>query len=136
MIKKRAAFFCGLLLFMMQLLYANWGGDAGGSVATGAFKAIGTDQVEMQNENLLIRLYRDRARVQVDYVLKNSGNAVDVKAGFPCLGLGKWTEIEGYHFNVDGNDISYQQVSGDATQWKRVFTKELLEITTAQMAMG
>ena len=44
-------------------LYANWGGEAGGSVATGAFKPIGTGQVEMLKEDLRISLYRDRAKV-------------------------------------------------------------------------
>lgn len=68
-------------------LFANWGGEAGGRVGTGSFNALGTTQVEMQNEDLFIQLYRDRAKVQVDYALWNAGGAVDIRAGFPCLSL-------------------------------------------------
>ncbi|HLJ51228.1 MAG TPA: hypothetical protein VKU01_34705, partial [Bryobacteraceae bacterium] len=62
-------------------LLANWGSDAGGSVASGSFRAYGTSQIEMQSENLTIVLYRDRAKVTVEYVMKNTADAVDVKAG-------------------------------------------------------
>lgn len=64
-------------------VHTNWGSTAGGSVATGSFRAFGTDQVEMQREDLRIHLFRDRARVEIDYVLHNTGPAVDVRAGFP-----------------------------------------------------
>ncbi len=36
-------------------LFANWGGAAGGSVATGTFQALGTGQVEIVTEDLRIR---------------------------------------------------------------------------------
>ncbi len=44
-------------------LYANWGNEAGGSVATGTFQPVGTGQIEMLKENLEIRLYLDRDQV-------------------------------------------------------------------------
>jgi hypothetical protein len=113
-------------------LYANWGSDAGGSVATGTFRGIGTDQVEMQREDLKIGLYRDRARVQVEYILKNTGKAVDVTAGFPCLGLTTerkdYIEIEDYRFEVDGKEIPYRKENGDVKNWKRVFDQDFMNM--------
>ena len=70
-----SAIIFGLLLAVIgaQPVSANWGGEAGGRVAAGAFKPIGAGQVEMLKEDLHIRLYRDRAKVEVDYVLHNTG---------------------------------------------------------------
>jgi hypothetical protein len=125
---------CALLLTVS--VYANWGGDGGGSVATGNFRAFGTSQAEMQNENLTILLYHDRAKVTVEYVMKNAGDAVDVKAGFPCLGLGEQaitcSEIEDYQFTADGTAIPHHTEKGDVKNWKTLFSKDLL----AMAAMG
>jgi len=111
---------------------ANWGGYAGGSVATGAFRAVGTNQIEMQNEDLAIRLYRDRATVRVDYVLKNTGDAVDVTGGFPCLDVApkgsKCSEIEDYQFTADGRQLPYRTENGDVASWKQVFDKDFVSI--------
>ena len=121
-----------IFILSVSPLLANWGGDAGGSVATGTFRAMGTGQVEMQNENLTIRLYRDRAKVQVEYVMKNTGDAVDVTAGFPCLGVvtkdNTCYEIEDYHFTAEGKEIPYRIVKGDVKNWRQVFDQEFLNI--------
>jgi hypothetical protein len=123
---------CGLFSLCASPLFANWGGDAGGSVATGAFRAMGTNQVEMQTEILNIRLYHGRAKVQVDYVLKNTGDAVDVTAGFPCLGvspkLNNCSEIEDYKLTADGKEIPYRTQKGDVKNWKRIFDQDFLAI--------
>jgi hypothetical protein len=50
-------FLAVLLLAWSTPVHANWGSTAGGSVATGSFRAFGTDQVEMQREDLRIRLF-------------------------------------------------------------------------------
>jgi hypothetical protein len=125
---------CAFFIFCAVPLYANWGGDAGGSVATGTFKAVGTDQVEMQSENLTIWLLRDRAKVQVEYVLRNTGNAVDVTAGFPCLGIApedkkNYIEIEDYQLTADGKEIPYRTEKGDVKNWKRVFDQDFINMT-------
>jgi len=112
-------------------LYANWGGAAGGSVGTGAFKPFGTDQVEMQNETLTILLYSDRAQVTVEYVLKNTGDAVELKAGFPCLAAKSkktdYVEIENYKISADGTNVPYVTEKGELGNWKTLFTKEFLD---------
>lgn len=104
---------------------ANWGGSAGGSVGTGSFKPFGTAQVEMQSEDLSILLYHDHAKVRVQYVLKNSGDAVDVKAGFPCLGarLEKkdYIEVEDYRLAVNGQALPYRTERGELGNWKTLF---------------
>jgi hypothetical protein len=119
------------LLLLTLSAYANWGGEGGGSVATGNFRAFGTSQVEMQNENLTILLYHDRAKVTVEYVMKNTGGAVDVKAGFPCLGLGEevitCVEIEDYQFTADGTAIPHHTEKGDVKNWKTLFSQTLLD---------
>jgi len=121
-----------LVMLSVSPLYANWGGDAGGNVGTGNFRASGTEQVEMVNENLLIRLYHDRARVQVEYVLKNTGKAVEVTAGFPCLGIASqrqnYLEIEDYKLLVDGKLVPHQTEVGDVSNWKTVFDAEIMQI--------
>ena len=112
-------------------LYANWGGSAGGSVGTGAFKPFGTEQVEMQNETLTVLLYRDHAKVTVEYVLKNTGEAVELKAGFPCLAAEPsgtdYVEIEEYKITADGKSVPYNKEKGELGNWKTLFTKEFLE---------
>lgn len=74
-------------VLVVNAVYANWGQSSGGSFGTGNFKAIGTDQVEIEKENLDITLYKDHAKVTVEYLLHNTGDNVVVKAGFPCIVL-------------------------------------------------
>ncbi|MGA2436219.1 MAG: hypothetical protein ABSG25_13160 [Bryobacteraceae bacterium] len=106
-------------------LYANWGSTAGGSVATGSFHAFGTDQVEMQREDLRIRLYRDRAKVEVEYILHNTGPAVDVRAGFPSLGVQlegeQHQEIKHYTISADGQPVTSATESSDPAPFKRLY---------------
>jgi hypothetical protein len=106
-------------------VYANWGSTAGGSVATGSFHAFGTEQVEMQREDLRIRLYRDRARVEVDYIFRNTGPAVDVRAGFPSFGVQledvPHREIERYALYADGQRVASTTESGNPAPFKRLF---------------
>lgn len=119
------------LLFSILLLgpsltaYANWGSAAGGSVATGSFHAFGTAQVEMQREDLRIRLFRDRAKVEIDYILCNTGKAIDVRAGFPSLGVKledtKHEEIEKYIISADGKPVPSATESGDPAPFKQLY---------------
>ena len=115
-------------------LYANWGGEAGGSVATGAFKPIGTGQVEMLKEDLRISLYRDRAKVEIDYVLHNTGAAIDVKAAFPSLGVKiedeKHREIEDYSLFADGRSVPFRREEGDSAPYKSLYGKDFLDNAT------
>ena len=114
-----------VLLAAVLPLCANWGGDAGGSVGTGAFKPFGTAKVEMQNEDLTILLNRDRARVHVEYTLKDTGEAVDVKAGFPCLAEKSeskdFLEVEDYQLKVNGQVVPYKLEQGELGNWKTLF---------------
>src|ERR1017187_4299622 len=108
---RKCWFFLPLILVASSTpIHANWGSVAGGSVATGSFHAFGTDQVEMQREDLRIRLFRDRAKVEIDYVFHNTGPAVDVRAGFPSLGVQledvKHREIENYTITADDRSVS------------------------------
>jgi hypothetical protein len=118
----------GCIIFSIcicSIAHANWGSTAGGSVATGSFHAFGTAQVEMQREDLRIRLFRDRAKVEIDYVLHNTGKTVDVRAGFPSLGVRledtPHEEIENYNISVDGQPVTFTRESGDPTPFKRLF---------------
>ena len=121
-----------LLTLGASSLRANWGGEAGGSVATGGFKAFGTTQVEMQSENLLIQLYRDRAKVQVDYVLRNTGEAADVRAGFPCLSMSskstRLLEVEDYQIKDGDRVVPYHIEQGNLGNWKTLFDPEFAKI--------
>jgi hypothetical protein len=122
-----------ILAAMTSACYANWGGGGGGSVGTGAFRAFGTEQVEMQQEDLVILLYRDRARVQVDYTLKNTAEAVNVKAGFPSLELidsnaGTASEVRNYHLFADGKEVPYKVEKGDVGNWKTLFDPQFVDM--------
>jgi hypothetical protein len=113
-------------------VYANWGSTAGGSVATGNFRAYGTEQVEMRREDLHIKLYRDRAKVEIDYVLRNTGPAVDVRAGFPSLGVQlegeKHQEIEAYTISADGHPVAFITESGDPSPFKNLYDAKFREM--------
>jgi hypothetical protein len=119
-----------MLALSIIALRGNWGSDAGGSVATGAFRALGTAQVAMENEDLDIELFRDRAKVHVEYALRNTGEAVTVKAGFPCLGVlsekKNYTEVEDYSLTANGQPVPYHIEPGDVTNWKRIFGRDFL----------
>jgi hypothetical protein len=123
-----------LSLTSASSLYGNWGGEAGGSVATGAFRPVGTGQVEMLKEDLVIRLYRDRAKVEVDYELHNAGDAIDVKAGFPSLGVKiedePHREIEDYSILADGKNVPFKREKGNPAPFKGLFDKEFLNNVT------
>jgi hypothetical protein len=116
-----------LVLFAFMFLvvnpgYANWGQSSGGSYGTGNFKAIGTNQVEIEKENLDVILYKDHAKVTVEYQFHNTGDKVLVKAGFPCIVLDEgydsdkknYQEINDYQIYVDGQRISASFVKGTA----------------------
>ena len=98
-------------------IQANWGSVAGGSVATGNFKPYGTAQVEMLKEDLHVRLHRNRASVEVNYIFHNTAGAVDIRAGFPSLGVQledvKHHEIEEYTISVDKTPVSFTTEKGD-----------------------
>ncbi len=118
------------VLALSLLALGNWGSDAGGSVATGAFRALGTAQVAMENEDLNIELFRDRAKVHVEYILRNTGEAVNVKAGFPCLGVlsekKNYTEVEDYSLTANGQPVPYHIEPGDVKNWKQFFDQDFL----------
>ena len=73
--------------------------------------------------------------MQVEDVLKNTGDAVNVKAGFPSLGLDgpgtKYSEITGYHLTADGKEIQVKAEKGDLGNWKTLF-----DLDYVGMAMG
>ncbi|NLW48798.1 MAG: DUF4424 family protein [Firmicutes bacterium] len=108
--------------------YANWGQSSGGSFGTGNFKAIGINQVEIEKENLDITLYKDHAKVSVEYLFHNTGDKVVVKAGFPCIVLDEgynsdkknYREIDDYQIYVDGRRISAGFEKGSEVPWKSV----------------
>jgi hypothetical protein len=120
-----------ILLVTALPVRANWGGDAGGSVGAGSFQPFGTAQVEMQSEDLTISLYRDHAHVRVEYALKNTGDALELKAGFPCLAAksaGKdYTEIQDYKLLANGQPVAYRTEPGKLGNWKTLFDPAFLE---------
>ena len=123
---RRLRYYFALLLTAASApLQANWGSTAGGSVATGSFHAFGTAQVELQREDLRIRLFRDRAKVEIDYVFHNTGPALDVRAGFPSLGVQledvKHREIENYTITADDLPVSFNTESGDPAPFKHLY---------------
>src|SRR5664279_1024280 len=94
----------------------------------------------MQSEDLGIQLYHDHAKVRVQYVLKNTGVAVDVKAGFPCLGAKppepeggakpheyNYLEIEDYRLTVNGKSVPYRTEQGELGNWKTLFDPGYLD---------
>jgi hypothetical protein len=73
-------------LLLPVAVLANGGGYQYGNSKLGSlglFQAKNAEQVEMQTELLEIELGVERARVAVEYTLRNSGKAVTVEAGFP-----------------------------------------------------
>ena len=130
---RDSRFFVAVLLLAWGTpVHANWGSTAGGSVATGSFHAFGTDQVEMQREDLRIRLFRDRAKIEIDYVFHNTGAAVDVRAGFPSLGVQledvKHREIESYTITADDKPVSFNIESGDPAPFKHLYGSKFREM--------
>jgi hypothetical protein len=125
--------FIALLLFASSAtIHANWGSTARGSVGTGNFHAFGTAQIEMQREDLHIRLFRDRAKVEVDYLLHNTGPGVDVRAGFPSLGVQTPNEarreIVSYAIYADGSSVPYQIEKGDPGPLKVLFDSKFMSM--------
>jgi len=118
------------LLLSLVPLWSNWGGESGGSVASGTFRPFGTSQVEMREEKLGVQLYRSSAKVRVDYVLVNTGDAVDVRAGFLCLELAgedhRGLEIQNYQLTADGKPVPYRMELGDVRHWLRLFDSDFL----------
>jgi len=84
----------------------------------------------MLKEDLRIRLYRDRAKVEVDYLLRNTGEAVDVKAGFPSLGVQiegeQHREIEDYTIEADGQLVAFTREKGDAKPYRSLYCKDFM----------
>ncbi|MFZ1085492.1 MAG: hypothetical protein WAN35_11040 [Terracidiphilus sp.] len=124
-----------LFIVAIQPLYANWGGGTGGSFATGTFKPIGTSQVEMVKEDLHIRLYRDRAKVEIDYLLHNTGDAIGVKAGFPSLCVydaddKNKPDIEDYLISADGKSIPFTWENGNPAPFRSYYRKKYLDMMT------
>jgi hypothetical protein len=73
-------------LLLPVAVLANGGGYQYGNSKLGSlelFQPKNAEQVEMQTELLEIELGVERARVAVEYTLRNSGKAVTVEAGFP-----------------------------------------------------
>ena len=112
--------------------FANWGSAAGGSVASGSFRSFGNSQVEMLSEDLVIRLYRDRAKVEIDYIMRNSGGPVEVRAGFPSLGVEtpneKHREIEDYAISANGGPVPFTIEKGDPAPLKGMFEAKFLDM--------
>jgi hypothetical protein len=121
------------LCILVPKLSANWGSIANGSVATGNFRAQGTDQVEILREELSIRLYRDHAIVEVEYTMHNTGAAVQVRAGFPSLGLEpqpdeKHREIEDYSIIVDSAPVAFSRERGEAKPFRYLYDKKFSQM--------
>jgi hypothetical protein len=121
------------LCILVPRLSANWGSSANGSVATGNFRAQGTNQVEILREELSIKLYRDHAMVEVEYTMHNIGAAVQVRAGFPSLGLEpqpdeKLREIEDYSFTADGNPVAFSRERGNAKPFRYLYDKKFSQM--------
>lgn len=92
---------------------ANWGGTAGdGSFGSGNFEALGATQVELVNEDLRIDLYKDHAAVTVEYLFRNTGSDVLVRAGFPDILFSKRNQIEDYRIEVDGAALAHKHIIG------------------------
>ena len=111
---------CLIALFSISV-FSNWGGGADkGSYGSGNFKAIGTKNVEIVYEDLTINLYKDRAKVSVEYILKNTGKTSTIKAGFPCIAFEKRYEIENYRIKADNKKLKYKTVSGKMFREKTI----------------
>ncbi len=126
--KKLMLFLLAFSVLVVNPSYANWGQSSGGSFGTGSFKASGTYQVEIEKENLEVILYKDHAKVTVDYQFHNTGDNIVVKAGFPCIVLDdggdpkylNYQEIDNYQIAVNGQAISASFEKGSEVPWKSV----------------
>ncbi len=129
---KCSTLLAALLLAASTPAYANWGSIAGGSVASGNFHSFGTEQIEMRRENLHIRLFRDRAKVEVSYILHNTGPVIDVRAGFPSLGVQTPNEarheIVSYAIFADGRGIPHVIEKGDPRPLKALFDSKFMSM--------
>lgn len=103
----------------------NIGGYATGVHTTGAFKAIGIEQVEMVSERLEIDLHIEYAEIRIEYVLHNPGPKVAVQAGFPStvrMGpfgpipdapLTSLMSLQGFQLQADGEPVKTAIVPDD-----------------------
>ncbi len=74
-----------MAIFIIAPILANYGEWIIPNGVTGNFKAYGTKQVTILNEKLDIVLLTSRVKVRVQYIMKNTGKAVKVRAGFPTI---------------------------------------------------
>jgi len=110
---------------------ANIGGFNYGSVAVGDFRPMGTNQVEIKSEKLKISLFRGYASVEVQYVLRNTGDAVEVEVGFPSMlnsernidwgwgqkEKGDYKEITEYSIKADGMALPFRESKPEWAPW-------------------
>lgn len=103
-----------VFLFISAQSYSNFGGAGNqGNQGNGHFQAIGTSQVEILNENLLVELHQSYASVSVEYEMHNTGDAVDVKAGFPAFEQRTNMDIVNYEIRDNGNVIPFFYKRGE-----------------------
>jgi len=91
--------------------FANWGGGVKGSEASGNLQTFGTEQIELEKEDLTIELRQNAAYVTIKYVFKNTGKDVDVKAGFPSRQYAekesRTEEVKNYTISSEGKSIEF-----------------------------
>lgn len=120
-----------VLFIFISSTFANWGGsDSFGSHGTGGLDARGLDQIEIKHESLKIDLHNGFARVNVKYIMVNTGEAIVAKAGFPsfycngCMNYDDekehnipWHDVLDYTIEVDKKKLAYSEIKGESVKW-------------------
>lgn len=109
-------------LLIVHNTYGNWGGGPeGGPLNSGTFQPMGVEQVAMVKESLTIDLYHEYLDVEINYTLRNTGDAVTVRAGFPIQTLGDTVsqkDITDYSIMTQSKEIPYTVVKGEKATWE------------------
>lgn len=119
---KRAAFYLFVLTgFIGFSVFANGGYFGEGSVAQGHLYLMDSAQIQIVDEKLDINLRRGFADVTVVYKMKNTGDSINAKFGFPSL---VFNEEE-----IKKQEILRYSIEENKKPLKAVFTKGKEKVT-------
>ncbi len=109
--KNKIIFTVFFIFSACALIYGNGGSFTLGNLATGQLTLMKNQQISIEEEDLRITLFRGYARVDVIYIMKNHGDAVTARLGFPSLIHTKPVEPN-YQQEIEDYSISIEPAEG------------------------
>jgi len=105
-----------VLLLAGGLVAQGWADDAAMSGIGGTVKPMKSHpSIVMESERVVVRLTREKAKVDCTFVFRNTGKATEVTMGFPESGWGGDSEpdsFEEFQAWVDGKPVAVKRVTG------------------------